>query len=297
MKKYNKYSGMFFDPEMDTSGGTGYALAHMDNPGGSEGTPPPNGGEGSGTGAGDAGAAGRTPGAGTTPTTPPPAAPPAFDANAFAKQFGDIVGQKLATHQQQQQSNKPPTPEELAAMQKELNFWEPADDWFTKYDNLETRKAAILEMRDGQFKQVMTVVNALLKDRDVANEGRWSPVQKMLEERANTERESRFDTKYPALADAGVKPMIHGLIAQLNSTGAFNGKSEEEAFGILASAAESVFKVHNPNFSLGAAPAGSSGSHRTSNAIPTTSSGSGGAGTGGGSAPAKSSNWALNHMK
>lgn len=284
MKNKNKYGGMIFlAAESDSSGGAGYALAHMDNEGGQEGQQQTQqGGEGGGQGGGAAAA--------------PAPAVTTLDPKAFALEFGQVIGQQLQQHQQTQQVQQPLTPEQIAKYQKDLNFMEFDDAFLKEFGDIATQKQAFVKLRDGMGKQFITIVNHLLAERDKTFEAKLSPVQKMIEERTLAERESRFHAKYPILAAPAVQPMVQGAIAHLNASGAFAGKTEAEAFEILGKFIEDSQKTFNPNFSLGTAQAASSGT-RTGNAIPVTSSGSGGTGVGGGNAPGPKKNWALTHMK
>lgn len=284
MKNKNKYGGMIFlEGDQDSSGGAGYALAHMDNEGGQEGQQQQT--QQSNEGGGGAAAA----------AAPAPAVT-TLDPKAFALEFGQVIGQQLQQHQQTQQVQQPLTPEQIAKYQKDLNFWDPDENFLKEFGDIATQKQAFLKMRDGMGKQLLTIVNHLLAERDKQYEAKLSPVQKMIEERTLAERESRFHAKYPILAAPAVQPMVQGAIAHLNASGAFAGKTETEAFEILGKFIEDSQKTFNPAFSLGTAQAASGGT-RTGNAIPVTSSGSGGAGVGGGNASGPKKNWALSHMK
>lgn len=269
---------MFMEGEQDSSGGAGYALAHMDN------------GEASGAATASGEASGAASGAAAPVTAPATAT---IDPKAFAMEFGTV----LAQHSQAQQARQPQaplTPEQIAQAQKELNFWDPDDTFLKEFGDIATQKQALLKMRDGMGKQFITIVNKMLQERDQQYQGQLAPLRQMQEERALQERESRFHVKYPALADSKLQPMVQGAIAHLNNLKAFENKTEDQAFELLGKFIEDGFRVHNPQFSLGApAPAGT----RSTNSIPVTSSGSGGTGSNGGSSSAVPKNWALRHMK
>ena len=103
-----------------------------------------------------------------TPTqadvSPTPAPTPAggFDAKELAKQFGEQLKGILPA--QQAAAPRPElTPEQA---KKLLNVWEPDDNFLQEFSNLETQKVAFAKMRDGMTKQMLTIVQSLMGERD-----------------------------------------------------------------------------------------------------------------------------------
>lgn len=207
-----------------------------------------------------------------------------FDPKAIATEFATVLDERDQKRQQAQP--KTYTPEEIAEARKALKFWEPDDAFITEFGNLETQKVAFGKLRDGLMAQNMEIVKALLEQERQQWRQQFEPVQKMLSQREEQERESRFYDGYPTLKEPKLKPVLTAVGTQLAQQGAFNGKTEEEAFAILAQGVESVLQVSNPEFKLSGASGGSSSAPRNSNSIPVTSSGNGGGaggvGTGGG---------------
>lgn len=220
-----------------------------------------------------------------TPTTPTPTL---VDAADLAKQFGEVLGQHFKPVPGENGAGtpaKPLTPEEIAKAQKDLNFWEPDDAWLARYDNLETRRAAILEMRDGQMKQFVTIARALQAQQNEEWSQRFDPVSKMISERQEAERETRFHMAFPQLAAPELRPVIAKIATDIHASGGFNGLDETKAFAKIATAVEAVAKQFNPNFKLSAGAAASPTKKSTpssSNGLPTITNGGGGSGGGNG---------------
>jgi len=246
---------IFFEGEDDSFSGSG------------DTTPPPSGDN-------DTSGGGNTPPA----NTPPPA--PTIDASAFAKEFGSVIAEQFK-QRDSAQPKAPPTEAELAAARKNLNFWEPDDTFLQEFGNAETQKAAILKMRDGMMGQFVTIAKALLEQQNESWNGKFQPVQQMLTQREEAERESRFHTTYPVLAKPELKPMIAAVAQQLAAQNKFQGLNEAQAFAALASGVETVIKSTYPEFTLGASAPANQG--RQGNGIPSSSTGSGGGGGAGAS--------------
>lgn len=228
-------------------------------------------------------------------STSTPAAP-TLDPDAFAKSFGQVIGQTLQQHQQQQQAQLPPTPEQLAEARRQLNFFDINDDYIKRFGNIETQKQALEEFRDGVVKHILTVFSHLRNEDRQQIDQRFTPLQQMIEERNNTERMSRFQGRFPQFAAPELGPYVETAIEQLAARDAFKGKSEAEAFKLLAEHLAAAAKVTNNAFVLeDRGNAGAPQPSRSNNSIPVTSGGSG-ASRSNGAAPAKKG-WALAHMR
>lgn len=195
------------------------------------------------------------------------------------KALGEQFGQQLGNHLKAQQPAGPVTytPEQQAEARKNLNFWEPNDEFLQKFGNLETQKDAFVLFRDGLTNQMVTIMKALVDQQSKSYDEKLAPVQSLLTQRQEAEREDRFFKSNPTLKDPKFQDIIRTVGGKLHEAGQLKGKSEAETFALIASGVESVIKQFNPEFQLGAeggnAPASSS---RNSNAIPPTSSGAGG---------------------
>lgn len=258
----------------------------------------PNDGEGEGASPGDTGASvfdepeGDEPDsgneaapAGATVSNPAPVAPvPVFDATAMAKAFGDVIG----TH------FKPVAPEPARLtpeqIQQKLNVWMPTKEWIAKFDNLETRDAAIAEQRDGLIRQADTIAQLRMQEMQTANDAKYAPVLAYMEQQEAIARESRFDSAYDVLAKPELKPLI-GAVAKSMAERGMTFNDEKTMFDALAKEVETVIKVGTPTFTLNAAGAAqpkTKTNGRAPNAIPVTSGGGGGGGGGQGKPPAAS---------
>lgn len=251
MNKYGKYSGLKFAEFESVGGGNG---------------------EGSGEGAGEA--ASENSGNEGQQVVKTPAA---FDPKEFAREFGStFANQFQETQKKQEQSQKQMSPEEA---KKALNVWEPDDAFFQRYGNLDTQKVAMLEMRDGLIKQMDTIMQARQFQADMQWKQQFEPVAQMLTQRQQAEQISKFEAAYPSLAKSGLSDMRSAIGQRLQQTGAFQNKSEAEAFDILANAMASSIKEVHPDFSLGNAQTVSR-TVRSGNGITPSSTGSGGGGSG-----------------
>lgn len=209
-----------------------------------------------------------------TPTlTPAPST--TVDAAELAKQFGSVIGEHFK-QQQQKPEEKPLTPEEA---KKLLNVWEPDDAFVQKFGNLETQKAAIVEMRDALLKQFDTVAQMRLNEFRHTVETRLTPVQQMIEQQQAQAREDRFHSKFSQLAKPELRPLIQAVGNQLASAGK-TFTDEESMFTALANGVEKVIQATTPGFKLTAA---SSTPRRGK--IPVTTPGAGGSSGGNGSEP------------
>lgn len=233
-----------------------------------------------------------------TPSVAP--APVTIDPKAF-EAFGKSFGETFAKHQQQTQQTAPPTPEQLAEARKALKFFEIDDNFVKEFGNIETQKASLERFRDGITQHIITVINHLRGNDQAAWKSqfdeRFTPLQAMLEERANNERSERFAGRFPQFAAKEQAPYVNLAIQHLAQQRAFEGKSEAESFKLVADFLATQAKAHNPNFVLEDAgvAGGSPQPSRNGNSLPVTSPGSG-ASRGGQSGPSKKG-WALAHIK
>jgi hypothetical protein len=208
------------------------------------------------------------------PQVPAQAEPkPGFDPSAFAKEFGQSVAESLKTVAKPEPEM---TKEEAAKL---LNVWNPDDAWYTSYDNLETRKTAIEQMRDGLIRQADTIAQLRMQEALASLREEYAPKLSMIEEQTTRQREERFHGTYPQLKNPGLQPLISAVTENLVKEGK-TFTSESEMFKAVAGGVAAVIKVTNPDFNLeetaGEIPANTG---RTNNSIPVTTPGAGG-GTG-----------------
>jgi hypothetical protein len=205
----------------------------------------------------------------------PPAAP-TVDVEKLAKAFG----QELRTQQGEKEKKGVDdlTPEEAA---KILNVWQPSKEWIAKFDNLDTREAALKELRDGVVKNSDTITQHRLKELSDAVDTKYGGVVEFMQNYQNEQTEKRFTEKYQQLADPTTMKIVKAVADDLVKNGK---KFDDEAslFKALAEGTEAVIKVHNPNFKLsaGSNPATKTKTGQSSGSIPVTTPGAGG-GTGG----------------
>lgn len=223
-----------------------------------------------------------------TPTAPSPAP---FDSDAFGASLAKHLAPIVSASSKPGEAKSTMTPE---AARKLLKVWEPDDAWFQKFGNLDTQRAAVLEMRDAIFQQAATFnlahANELREKLLDEINTKYGPVAERFSAAEARDQQSRFTKAYPALANDALIPHIATVAAQLEASGALAGKTEAQAFEILGKACETAFRAVNPAFSLSGS--GSSVSAQPTrktngnpNAQPTTSSGGGSAGSGGGGGP------------
>lgn len=232
---------------------------------------------------------------------PPPAAPvtppaaPVFDPRALAETFGTVLAEHLPKPAAAPQA--PLTPEQIKELQQKLNYWEPDDAFMQKFGNLDTQREAIVSMRDGLVRQIVTIMQHYVGDREENLRGEYQPLIQWREEQESQAREARFGQAYPQLANEALKPVIYGVIAELNKTGTLKGKSEPEIFKAIASGVEAIIQVGTPDFKLAASAAAVQPKKGNPNSIPVTTPGAGG--SGGQSAAGskgKPKNFALAHL-
>ncbi len=195
-------------------------------------------------------------------------APTTVDAKQFAEQFGGVIAKEFSKVAKKDEPQL--TPEEA---KKLLNVWDPTPEWIAKFDNLETRNAAIAEMRDGLIKHADTISQHRLKELQSALEEKFAPALERIRQMDERAAEERFDKAFPQLAKPTLRPLIQAVAKNLADKGK---KFDDEAsmFAAIASGAEAVIKETNPDFKLtaGSSPA----PKKNSNAIPVTTPGAGG---------------------
>lgn len=221
------------------------------------------------------------------PDPDPTPAPTLVDAKSLVAEFfkqnpAAVSGAAPAKTQ------NPPTPEELAEARKQLKFWEPTKEFVAKFGNLETQQSAFTEMRDGLMGQFVTIVQGLLQQQHQQWDERFTPVQSMIAERQEAERETRFNAQYPELATDAAKQIMATVGQKIHAAGGFAGLSEKDAFSKLAKESEKFIKQFNPEFKLSESVPAAQKTKKSSTpagGIPVTSNGGGGGGGNGGAAP------------
>lgn len=263
-----KYIRMFHAaPDEDFGGGENFALTHMQD------------------------APVETPAPATTA--------PSFDPAAIGKAFAA----ELKGHFPVPAPAEPPrpqlTPEQI---RQQLNVWEPDDAFMQQFGNLETQKAAVIAMRDGMLKQFDTIAQLRLHqmraELDKQYEDKYGSAAKGWQEHQARERQSRFNTAFPQLANPSLAPVIAAVAQQISASGQ-QFADEASAFTALANGVEAVIKTTNPGFKLTGATAPSVKPGGTNpNAI--RSAPVGGAASAAGGQPAneaKPKNFALAHLR
>lgn len=205
---------------------------------------------------------------------------PSFNPQDFAREFGSTFASEFSQQQNRQQEQKAPQMSE-ADMRKALKDFDIDDPFMERFGNVTTQKAALTEFKQKMFEHFDTVSQARLAQLEQNFQKQFQPVQSILQERQAQEQVSRFEKAYPTLANPKFSEMRMAIGQKLQASGAFHGKSESQAFDLLANSMADVAKEFNPEFSLGE-KAQANGSVRSGNRITPTSSGSGAGGAGSG---------------
>lgn len=231
-----------------------------------------------------------TPAEGVVETDPDKGATvtPAFDPNKFASEFGSSFGESFAKNQPKPETPKKDlSPEEAARL---LNVWQPDDAFFSRFDNLETRKAAFNEMRDSLIKQADTVAQIRLQQQLEQINQQYAPIRESIARQETEAQNKRFSDSYPQIGKPELQPMIasvmQGIVGEIKGGTRKPFSNEGDAFKEVASRVEKIIQVHNPNFKLSA---GETPSKKSGGEIPVTSPGAGGGGGGGAVAAPKGS--------
>lgn len=173
-----------------------------------------------------------------------PVIPTTVDAKELAREFGETLRQHLPTAPVVKE------PEMSEAERKALlKVWEPTPEWIEKFDNLETRSAAIKEMHEGQLAQNDVITQVRIKQAVDEVMRHVAPAIQYMEEQAATRREETFNTKFPQLAKPEFRPFLSTITADLQRKGKTYA-SEDEMFTDIGTAAEAVMQQLDPNFKL-----------------------------------------------
>lgn len=212
--------------------------------------------------------------------TPDPEPKPGFDADAMAKAFATSL--KDAGFAPAAPVIQPAKPMDPAEAKKLLNVWEPTKEWQVRYDNLETREAALGEMRDGLVKQSDTITQYRLNQLQQSMEAQYAPVRQLLEQQQAEKVEQQFNGTYPELAKPEMKPLVAQVIASLTQAKSFKPGDLTGNFKLVADSVQAVIRSVTGNADFKITPKGSTptGQTRNNNALRPTTSGSGG-GSGG----------------
>jgi hypothetical protein len=223
------------------------------------------------------------------PPTPPSGGEARVDARELAHEFGNVIGQ----HFQQQPKAEPQMSVEEA--KRLLNVWEPTQEWLGKYDNLESRIPALVDMRDGFIRQADTIAQYRMNEMMQRMQQTYAPVVQHMQAQEAKAGEWRFKESFPELAHDNMRPLLYAVSQNLLAQG-IPFRSEGELFSAIASGVEAVIKVNNPEFKLGANGAEAQGApvkqqhygRPQAGGIPVTTPGSGGVSGGrGGAGPPK----------
>jgi hypothetical protein len=205
--------------------------------------------------------------------------PAAFDPAQFAKDLGASLTESLKPALTPKEPAQKMTPEEA---KKFLNVWEPDDNWYKLYDNLETRADAVKQMRDGLVLQADTLNQLRLQEAISQLRDELAPGLKTVQETAEQQRETRLHTQYPALARPEYQPLINAVTQDfVNQKKTF--KTEGELFKAVANGVEAMMKVGNPEYKLETVTTNGNGNQQTEGrggrSLPVSTPGGGG-GTG-----------------
>lgn len=207
-----------------------------------------------------------------TTTVQPPAT--TVDAKALAESFGNVLAERFKPEPVKDKGLEELSPEEA---KKLLNVWEPTKEWLARYDNIETRDAAIAEQRDGLIRQSDTIAQYRLREATAKLEKEYGPLREYVAQSRERETNERFNKRYavfsdPALGD--LRTTVASGLQKQNKT----YQTEDALFDDIAKGMEAVIKVNNPDFKLPSA--GSSPAEKpkgqSNNGIPVTTPGAGG---------------------
>lgn len=200
--------------------------------------------------------------------TPTPAPAPAFDAKALAEAFKSAgIGAPVQAAPQPKL-----TPEEV---KKQLKYWEPTAEWVQRFDNLDTREAALAEMVRGQSEHAYTLAEAKAAEIERRLEERYAPVMQRVAAREDEEKWDAFGKRHKALAAPELRPLLTTVLASVVQSGR-TFSNLNEVFDAVAAGAAPVIQQFSPGFKLPGATAPTTQPGRGSS-IPVTSPGGGGA--------------------
>lgn len=202
--------------------------------------------------------------------TVPVAVAPAIDYEKLAATFGGELRKSMPP---------PAVPAQKELSQEEmetaLNKFKVTPEWIARYDNLETRSAAMQEMVDGTARHADTIAQARLMQQNKQWEERFTPLIEQQRQQAAVETEKAFHAAYPDLAKPELAPVVGAIVQSLSASGQKFSK-RSEFFDAVANGVDGVFKAHNPEYKP----------TRTkvpvaNNSLPLTTPGAGGGGGGG----------------
>ena len=164
-----------------------------------------------------------------------------------------------------------------AEINKLLKKFEVDDAFVEKFDNMATKKQALQELVDraAEHGEMRAQVHTYGEVSRV--EQTYAPRLAAFEQFQAEQREARFNSRYPELANPALRPLIGAVAQQAFATQKF--ADENAAFESIAKGAEKLIQTNAPTFKLAASKKATS----NPNELPTVSAGSGG---GGGNAPA-----------
>lgn len=194
-------------------------------------------------------------------------------ASAIAKAFPQVQGGG------QPQQTKQLTPEEL---RKQLKYWEPDDNWFKDFGDLDKQKDAVLGMRDGIFAHAFEVAKAMIQQEMGPLKQQLGGFQSWQQEQQNAKLVEGFNTSFKQLATPELAQLREMVTAHLVQQGA-TFKTTGEMYKAIADNMSAVIKQHKPDFVLDTSSGGSTPPKANPNAIkPAPKRGGGGGGSNGG---------------
>jgi hypothetical protein len=186
--------------------------------------------------------------AATKPTpAPTPAAPAALSKDDFIQGIETAITK--VNQQRVEQQQKPLTPAEIDKM---LNVFVPKKDFFDRFNNVETREAAFLEMRDGLMTQAMTAARYMIDMQKQEFEPKLTQFEQFVQEQKTEALRRDFLETYPGLQKwSKLLPMISN---QLQQSG-YRATTKEDGFTRLADEAAKFIRENiDPEFDPKPAP-------------------------------------------
>lgn len=159
-----------------------------------------------------------------------------------------------------------------AEVNKLLKKFEVDDAFVEKFDNLSTKKQALQELLDRAADHAEARAQVHTYGEVSRVEQTFAPRLAAFEQFQAEQREARFNSRYPELANAALRPLIGAVAQQVLYTQKF--ADEQSAFEAVAKGAERLIQTTAPTFKLKA----SAKTTANPNELPTVSSGSGGGG-------------------
>lgn len=210
---------------------------------------------------------------------PKAGAPATVDIEALTKSFGDVIGQ----HFQKVSAQNEPKPPALTAdeAKKMLQLFEPDETFLKEFGDLATQGKALVKFRDGILRTAYIMAEMQRQQMEQTMEGRFTPIQSMLEAQSKQALVKQFDDSYPQLANPALRPLLDSVATSLGTAKKL-GNDPQKNFQLIAEAAEAVIKATSPEFKL--EPKGSAtkkpATQTRSGGIPVVTQGGGGGGGG-----------------